>query len=542
MSALNVRAVSLRLLALLFIVGTLTLLPACPSGNRSKPADGKATPREAVAKDTASYRKMATAPKPGEAHNTETYNHIVDNPFLLAAKFPLSTFSIDVNTASYSNVRRFLLQEKKLPPKDAVRIAELVNYFEYDYAEPKGEHPIALATEVAECPWDTRLKLVRIGLQAKKISLDDLPPRNLVFLVDTSGSMDAPNRLPLLKQSLQLLTAQLRPQDRVAIVAYAGSAGLVLPSTPGTEREKIVAALNRLHAGGSTNGGEGIELAYKVAQQNFIKGGVNRVIIGTDGDFNVGITNEGDLVRLIEEKRRTGVYLSVLGFGMGNLKDATMEKLAHHGNGHYAYIDTLDEARKQFVDRGGALHTLANDVKIQVEFNPAKVHAYRLVGYENRLLKDQDFNDDRTDAGDLGAGHSVTAFYVIAPPGVNIDVPAIDNLKYQQPPRLSDAALTDEMLTVKVRYTPPDTTKSRLLTQPVPAKSMPFAQASSDFRFAAAVATFGMVLRDSPYKGTATYAQVTQIAGAALGKDATGHRAEFLQLVQIADQLAAKGK
>jgi Ca-activated chloride channel family protein len=530
MSALNVRMRVLvpRLVCVASVATLLCLLTAC--GSRSK-----------MAHELAGSKADLRMPTELSAeHNTEAYDHIVENPFLLAAKFPLSTFSIDVDTASYSNVRRFLMQENKLPPKDAVRIEELVNYFQYSHAEPKDEHPVAISTEVAECPWDTRLKLVKIGLQAKKVSQENVPPRNFVFLLDTSGSMQDANKLPLLRQSLKLLVSQLRSQDKVAIVAYAGSAGLVLSSTPGTQKETIIAALDRLQAGGSTNGGQGIELAYRVAQQNFIEGGLNRVIIGTDGDFNVGVANQGDLVRLIEEKRKSGVYLSVLGYGMGNLKDSTMEKLAQHGNGQYAYIDSLKEAHKIFVGQGEAMFTVANDVKLQVEFNPAKVHAYRLVGYENRLLKDQDFNDETKDAGDLGAGHCVTAFYVIGPPGVQIDIPNIDTLKYQQPTKLSDAALTNELLTVRLRYKLPGSDKSRLLTHPVQDFSKPFAVASTDFRFAASVAAFGMLLRDSKHKGTITHADVLKIAGESMGMDSSGHRAEFLQMVQTASQLAPK--
>jgi Ca-activated chloride channel family protein len=323
-------------------------------------------------------------------------------------------------------------------------------------------------------------------------------------------------------------------------VTYAGGAGLILPSTPGSQKQKIIGAINSLNAGGSTNAGAGIELAYQVAQENFIKDGINRVIIGTDGDFNVGITSQSALIQLIEEKRKSDVYLSVLGFGMGDLKDSTLEKLAHHGNGHYAYIDSLAEANKLFVQQGGAMYTIANDVKVQVEFNPTLVQAYRLIGYENRLLKDEDFNDETRDAGDMGAGHSVTALYVIAPPGVKLDLPENSKLKYQQPAKLSDKALTNELLTVSVKYKVPGSSTSRLLVASVQDSSKAFAAASNDFRFAAAVAAFGMLLRDSKYKGSTTYGQVEQIASGALGADPDGQRAEFLQLVQIASQLAAK--
>ena len=349
--------------------------------------------------------------KPEVEHNTETYDHIVENTFLAADRNPLSTFSIDVDTASYSNVRRFLLSEGRLPPPDAVRIEELINYFPYRYPQPRGEHPVAFTLDIAECPWNAKHYLVRIGLMAKRIDPAEMPPRNFVFLVDTSGSMNALNRLPLLQQSLHMLVDQLNERDRVAIVAYAGSAGLVLPSTPGNRKDVIHNAIDRLRAGGSTNGGEGITLAYSVAENSFIPDGLNRVILGTDGDFNVGVTNQGDLVRLIEEKRRSGVYLTILGFGMGNLKDSTMEKLSHHGNGHYAYIDSETEASKTFIEQGAALVTVAKDVKLQIEFNPQRVGAYRLLGYEDRLLQAHEFNDDKKDAGDMGAGHTVTALY-----------------------------------------------------------------------------------------------------------------------------------
>jgi Ca-activated chloride channel family protein len=464
----------------------------------------------------------------------------VDNPFFLAAQNPLSTFSIAVDTASYTNVRRFL-SGGQLPPQDAVRIEDFVNYFTYDYPKPEGEHPVALSTEVAACPWNPRHQLVRIGLQAKRFDLRELPPRNLVFLVDTSGSMAEENRLPLLKKSLALLTEQLTARDRVAIVAYAGSAGLVLPSSPGDRKDVILAAINHLNAEGSTNGGEGIVLAYRVAVENFIRGGANRVILGTDGDFNVGVTSEGELVRLIEEKRKTGVYLTVLGFGMGNLRDRTMEKLAQHGNGQYAYIDSFAEARRVFVEQGATLIPVARDVKVQVEFNPGRVQAYRLIGHENRLLHAQDFNDETKDAGDMGAGHTVTALYEIVPPGVKIDVPAVGPLTYQQPPRPTPASFRAELLTVNVRYTPPEGDQSRLLSRPVPdAERRPTEAASADFRFAAAAAAFGMVLRDSPYKGEATYAGILRLARGALGADPQGHRAEFVGLVEAAQRLAAR--
>jgi Ca-activated chloride channel family protein len=469
--------------------------------------------------------------------NTEAYDRIFDNPYLKVAQHPLSTFSIDVDTASYSNVRRFLTQGQ-LPPKDAVRVEELVNYFTYDYPEPRGEHPIGVTTEVGPCPWNANHQLLRIGLRGKRIDAENLPPRNFVFLVDTSGSMNAENRLPLLQKSLGLLVPRFTRQDRVAIVAYAGSAGLVLPSTSGDRQNDIRAALNRLHAGGSTNGGEGIVLTYRIAEENFIQGGVNRVILGTDGDFNVGVTSQGDLVRLIEEKRKTGVYLSILGFGMGNLKDSTMEKLAHHGNGHYAYIDTIDEARRIFVEQGASLCTIANDVKVQVEFNPRRVQAYRLIGYENRLLLPEDFNDDTKDAGDMGAGHCVTALYQLVPPGQALDVPGVDPLRYQEPSKTAPAPDNGELLYVKIRYTPPEARHSVLLSHPVINPDAKLDARSADFRFASAVASFGMLLRESRYKGDTTYASVLRLARAGLGPDLQGHRAEFVRLVEAAHRLS----
>jgi len=468
----------------------------------------------------------------------ESYERIFENDFIRVAASPLSTFSINVDTASYSNVRRFLVENKQLPPKDAVRIEEFVNYFKYDYARPQDEHPLSVSAESAGCPWNGKHQLVRVGVQGKTIAREEMPPRNLVFLVDTSGSMDAENRLPLLKKALSMLVEQLTAKDRVAIVSYAGYAGVVLPSTQGNHHNKILKAVQSLHASRSTNGGEGIVLAYRIAQDNYIQGGANRVILGTDGDFNVGVTSQAELVRLIETKRETGVFLSVLGFGMGNLKDPTMTKLAQHGNGQYAYIDTLAEARKVFVEDVANLVPIAKDVKIQVEFNPAQVQAYRLIGYETRLLKNQDFNDDTKDAGDMGAGHTVTALYEIVPPGVPLQAPGVDPLKYQPTPVLGAATAGQELLTVKVRYTPPEEKRSRLLAVPLPKNERSFAQASTDFRFAAAAASFGMLLRDSKYKGSITFADVANIGRTAQGPDLAGHRQEFVRLVHVAEQLS----
>jgi Ca-activated chloride channel family protein len=472
--------------------------------------------------------------------NTEEYGRIGENPFLETVRNPLSTFSIDVDRASYSNVRR-LLAENQRPPRDAVRIEEMVNYFSYDYPDPSADAPFSLTTEIASCPWNEKNRLLLIGLQGQRIDTADLPPGNLVFLIDVSGSMMDPNKLPLVKSAMHLLVDQLRPQDRVAIVAYAGSAGLVLPSTDGGEKGSIHDAIEQLEAGGSTAGGEGIVLAYKVARESFVEGGNNRVILATDGDFNVGVSSDGELERLIEEKRRSRIFLSVLGFGTGNIKDSKMELLADKGNGNYAYIDTIQEARKVFVrELGATLTTIAKDVKLQIELNPAKVRAYRLIGYENRLLRDEDFHDDAKDAGEMGAGHSVTALYELVPPGSDQALPAVDPLKYQKAPVPDAASASPELLTLKLRYKDPDAERSRLLTQPVLDATTPIAAASENLRFAAAVAELGLLLRESPHKGEASYDQVAEMASHALGGDPDGDRAGFLQMVHAASRLAAR--
>lgn len=464
----------------------------------------------------------------------ETYSEVEETPFYEVTRAPLSTFSIDVDTASYSNTRRFL-NDGQLPPKDAVRIEELINYFPYDYPQPSGGAPFSVTAEAGECPWNAQHRLVHIGLQGRRIMSENLPPANLVFLIDVSGSMSDTNKLPLLKSSLDTLVEQLSARDRVAIVVYAGTSGIVLPSTPCDRKGDILAAIGRLGAGGSTNGGSGIMLAYRVAQENFIKGGTNRVILATDGDFNVGVTSDGELARLIEEKRQGGVYLSVLGFGMGNLKDATMEKLADRGNGNYAYIDTPMEARKVLGEQlAGTLVTIAKDVKIQVEFNPGLIAGYRLIGYENRGLRAEDFNDDRKDAGEIGAGHTVTALYEIVPAGQKVETSSVDKLKYQAPLAPVAGAHSREMMTVKLRYKEPDGDDSRLLSVGVPDASASLQQASENFKFSAAVAAFGMLLRDSKYKGTASYDEVLELARASMGADLHGYRSEFYQLVTSA--------
>ncbi len=484
---------------------------------------------------------IAVLKSEAESSNTERYDQPDDNSFHGVARAPLSTFSVDVDTASYSNTRRFL-NSGQLPPKDAVRVEEFINYFLYDYPQPVGSAPFSVATEVSECPWNTKHRLVHIGLQGRSIQSENLPPANLVFLVDVSGSMQEPDKLPLVKSALRMLTQGLTARDRIAIVVYAGSSGLVLPPTSGDKKSEILTALGELQAGGSTNGGEGIMLAYRVAQQNFIKNGTNRVILATDGDFNVGVTNQSDLVRLIEEKRRSGVFLTVLGFGRGNLNDSTMEKLADKGNGNYAYIDTVEEARKVMGHEiGGTLATIAKDVKIQVEFKPQQVSAYRLVGYENRLLNDQDFNDDTKDAGEIGAGHTVTALYEVVPRGQKVEGAGVDPLKYQRSSRVpNERATSGELMTIKLRYKEPEANDSKLLSISVVDSHDTFQNASENLKFSSAVAMFGMLLRDSKYKGNASYDNALQLARASTGADLQGYRGEFVKLAETAKSLSKR--
>jgi Ca-activated chloride channel family protein len=468
----------------------------------------------------------------------ENYAEIKENEFQRVADQPLSTFSIDVDTASYSNVRRFL-NEGRLPPKDAVRIEELINYFTYDYEPPHDGTPFATSMEAAVCPWNPQHKLVRIGLKGREIEQAARPTLNLVFLLDVSGSMNRDNKLPLVQRAMTMLTQQLDARDRVSIVVYAGASGLVLPPTSGADSRAITAALDRLKAGGGTNGGKGIELAYKTALENYDENGVNRVILCTDGDFNIGVTQGGDLNRLIEEKAKAGIFLSVLGFGTGNTKDSTMEQLADRGNGNYAYIDTFNEARKVLVDQlSGTLVTIAKDVKIQVEFNPARVAGYRLIGYENRMLATEDFNNDQKDAGEIGAGHTVTALYEIIPVGQPVNgVPPTDELKYQT---VDDSVLrSNELLTLKLRYKQPDSDTSAKLEFPLTDPDSTFQNASPDFRFAASVAGFGMLLRDSEFKGDLTTEQVLEWAQNSQGPDELGYRREFIDLIRTAKALRA---
>ena len=498
--------------------------------------------------------------------NTERYNRFADSRFRAVGEQPLSTFSIDVDTASYANVRRFLTAGQR-PPRDAVRIEELVNYFRYDYPQPKGDEPFSVTVDAAACPWREGHRLVRVGLQGRDVARDARPAGNLVFLVDVSGSMDEPDKLPLVQRALLMLVDELTENDRVAIVTYAGNAGLVLPSTSGDQKAKIRAAIAALRAGGSTHGSAGINLAYEQAAERFIQGGANRVILCTDGDLNVGVTSDEALVDLITKKAAGGTFLTVLGFGTGNLQDEKMEKLADNGNGVYAYIDGVREARKVLVEQlTGSTITIAKDVKIQVEFNPAQVASYRLLGYENRVLAAEDFRDDKKDAGEIGAGHTVTALYEIvlvgdeaggdgvrgaeplkyqpapapAPPEVK---PAVEPLVYKPTPTPAlpaaqpavEGPVSRELLTVKLRWKKPDGDTSTLLEVPLAEKGGAFAAAPADLRFAAAVAAFGMILRESEHKGTATLPFVAEIAGSSLGHDAGGYRAEFLDLVRKAE-------
>lgn len=478
--------------------------------------------------------------QPRDDFNREGYENITENIFLKATDNPLSTFSIDVDAASYSNVRRFLSQGQ-LPPAGAVRIEEMVNYFKYEYPQPTKGEPFSINTEISDAPWNKEHKLVLIGLQGKKIPTENLPASNLTFLIDVSGSMQGPERLGLVKASMKMLVDQLREQDKISMVVYAGAAGLVLAPTSGAEKTKIKDAIDKLEAGGSTAGGAGIKLAYKTAKDNFAKGGNNRVILCTDGDFNVGVSSDDGMVRLIEEERKSGVFLTVLGYGMGNYQDAKMQKLADKGNGNHAYIDGISEAKKVLVNEfGGTLFTIAKDVKLQIEFNPAKVQGYRLIGYENRMLAKEDFNDDKKDAGELGSGHTVTALYEIIPVGVKSSfLKDVDKLKYQKNIEpLSKSSNTGEILTVKFRYKAPDGEVSKLIEHVVQDKQISIAKTSDNFRFAAAVAQFGMLLRNSEFKSNASFTDVINMARKAKGSDDEGYRSEFIRLAESAEMLA----
>ena len=482
-----------------------------------------------------------------EPSNTEEYNHLVENEFLSSLDNPLSTFSIDVDNAAYSNTRRFL-NSNQMPPKDAVRIEEFINYFIYDYPQPVDVDPFSINTEISDCPWNEKNKLVHIGLQGSIWEKNQLPASNLVFLLDVSGSMNSAKKLPLLKKAFRLLVEQLREDDKVSIVVYAGSSGLVLSPTSGNDKMKILNAIDNLNAGGSTAGGAGIRLAYKTAQESFIKDGNNRIILATDGDFNVGVSSTAELVRLVEEKRELGVSLSVLGFGMGNYKDGRMEQIADNGNGNYSYIDNFNEAKKVLVEQmSGTLHTIAKDVKLQIEFNPIHVKEYRLVGYENRKLKNEDFNDDKKDAGELGAGHTVTALYEIIPTNSpNTHAKKVDELKYQNHSIKNDAQSTPDWMTIKFRYKQPNGKKSKLIEVIAKDEGVLLNKTSNNFRFSAAVANFAMLLRDSKFIGDSGYDSVIKLAEESKGADKNGYRKEFLELVEKAKlldlNLAAKTK
>jgi Ca-activated chloride channel family protein len=493
-----------------------------------------------VAPASAAYGGRHSFPGNIDNFNTEGYAGIDENGFKNVANNPLSTFSIDVDNASYSNIRRFI-NSGVLPPPDAVRIEEMINYFKYEYPEPEGVHPFSVYSELAGCPWNSRHQLLLVGLRGKSIDKSSLPSSNLVFLIDASGSMNVPNKLPLLKSAFGLLLNELRPQDHVAIVVYAGAAGMVLESTPGNKKEVIMNAINNLEAGGSTAGGAGLRLAYSVASENFIKGGNNRIILATDGDFNVGESSNGGMERLVEENRDRGIFMTVLGFGMGNIKDDKMEIIADKGNGNYSYIDNLQEARRVLVrEFGGTLFTIAKDVKFQVEFNPDKVQSYRLIGYENRLLNDEDFNDDRKDAGEMGSEHNVTALYELVPAESDEKIPSVDPLKYKEAAKSNIAAgnrYQNEYLTIKIRYKKPDGATSMLMEKPVKNYVNDMEDTSDNLRFAAAVTEFGMILRNSEFKGSSSLGEAERLAKSARGEDEEGYRSEFIRLVDIVKEL-----
>jgi len=509
-----------------------------PIGNSTARDFTQVVESSATAQHHATGISLPAIRDPGEPFDREGYARIDDTPFVSALDRPRSTFAADVDTASYANVRRFIEQGDR-PPPDAVRVEELVNYFDYDYVMPQEGRPVSVNWEIAQCPWEPAHLVARIGLQTTPIAVERVPPRNLVFLLDVSGSMSSPDKLPLLQRAMGLLVDTLRPEDRVSIVVYAGSAGVVLRPTSGENLPAIRDAIRRLEPGGSTNGAQGIRLAYQLARESFARRGINRVILATDGDFNVGTTSDGELTRLIEHERESGVFLSVLGFGQGNLQDATMEQLADRGNGNYAYIDDLAEARKVLVEEAGAtLVTVAKDVKLQVEFNPAKVSGYRLIGYENRRLADEDFDDDTKDAGDMGAGHSVTALYELVPAGRESPVAQRSTapLRYQRA-RTTTTGAGHEWMTVAVRYKAPDSRQSRRMEVPMAGRPLTLDQASDDLRFAAAVAAYGMVLRDTTPRGRSSLRLVRTLAAGALGHDRKGYRAAFLDLVDATAQL-----
>ncbi len=492
--------------------------------------------------DTKTYNSWRSdSDSDDEESNTEAYSNIIKNGFKNVTDNPASTFSIDVDAASYSNVRRFLNQGQ-LPPAGAVRTEEMINYFKYQYPQPTNDDPFSFNTEMSNCPWNKQHKLLLVGLQGKTMPTENLPASNLVFLIDVSGSMSDENKLPLVKASLKLLTDQLREKDKISMVVYAGSAGLVLPATSGAEKDKIKKAIDALESGGSTAGGAGILLAYKTAQENFVKDGNNRVILCTDGDFNVGVSSDDDMVRLVEKERNSGVFLTTLGYGMGNYKDSKMQQMADKGNGNNFYIDNFSEAKKVLVNEfGGTLFTIARDVKLQLEFKPEKVAGYRLIGYENRLLNKEDFNNDKKDAGELGSGHTVTALYEIIPAGVASDLlEDAEPLKYQaaNDNDMGSTKFSNELLTIKLRYKAPSKDKSDLITYTVKDETISFVKASDNFRFAAAVANFAMLLRNSEYKGNSNYTKVIAMANAAMGADVEGYRKECIELIKTAETIA----
>ncbi len=507
----------------LFLIGMAALFAACGNYNN----------RESYPTD-ATYINHAP-PALQEPFQTDNYHPIDENGFKDAARIPLSTFAVDVDKASYSNMRSFIMRGQ-LPPADAVRVEELVNYFGYDYPQPTGEHPFSITLEGSPCPWNKKHQLVMVGIKGKEIPIEETKASNLVFLVDVSGSMEDASKLGLVKSGLKLLVNELGEQDYVTIVVYASAEGLALPPTSGANKKEIIASLDKLTAGGSTAGGAGIKLAYKMAREHFIEGGNNRVILATDGDFNVGISSDGALQDLIEQERKNGVFLSILGVGHGNLMDGRMNMLAGKGNGEYYYLDNMAEAQKIFVhEMRSTLFTIAKDVKIQVEFNPQQVKAYRLIGYESRLLKDEDFNNDTIDAGEIGSGHTVTALYEIIPAGSAEAVPGIDELKYQKQVK-TDASHNDEMLTIKFRYKAPDGDQSKLITHTLHGNNIT-STLSPNLKFASAVAGFGMLLRDSPHKGDASFAMVKSLASESLGHDPYGYRGEFVKLTGLAEVL-----
>lgn len=487
--------------------------------------------------------EMETNNESNQKFNTEEYNTMKENEFKDALQNPLSTFSIDVDKASYSNVRRFLSQNQ-MPTKDAVRIEEMINYFKYDYPQPMGEHPFSTQTELSQCPWNKDHKLLHIGIQGKSIDFENLKPSNLVFLIDVSGSMEDPNKLPLVKASLKMLIESLDKRDRIALVTYAGNAGLVLPSTSCSEIDLIEDAIDNLNAGGSTAGGEGIVLAYKIAKENLIKEGNNRVILATDGDFNVGVSSTSELISLMEEKRKDNIYLTICGFGTDNYKDGRMEQISGVGNGNYFYIDNIQEAKKVFVTEMRAnLFTIAKDVKIQVEFNPANVKSYRLIGYEDRMLNKEDFNNDKKDAGELGASHTVTALYEIVPAGAESNTSGVDKLNYQEENKVKTSnPRSNELMVLKLRYKPINSEESKSIETVVLNEAIELDKTSDNFRFASSVAAFGMLLRQSQYIGDFTYDDDKTLAQNAKAKDDEGYRAECIKMIETASLLSTQGK